>query len=230
MSLLMKVLLADADDTLFDFRRGERVAISDTFRAFGIPDTPGHAALYHRVNLAQWQRLERGETTQARLRVDRFRDFLTQARLPGDPQALCDFFVERLGCQRFLLPGALAFCQAVSRHIPIYLVTNGIARVQRSRFSSSELAPYIAGLVISEEVGRSKPHPAMVFEALRQAGGVSPRDAAMIGDSVTSDIPAARAAGVKSILFTNGQEPPRGHGADAVARTYLDALALLGLS
>lgn len=225
----MKVLLCDADDTLFDFKRGERAAISDTFRAFGIPDTPEHAALYHQVNLAQWKRLERGETTQARLRVDRFRVFLAEAGLSGDAQALCDFFVERLGCQRFLLPGALAFCQKVSRHMPIHLVTNGIAYIQRTRFSSSELAPYIAGLVISEEVGRSKPDPAMVFEALRQAGGVSPEDAAMMGDSVTSDIPAARAAGVKSILFTNGTEPPPNHGADVVARTYADALAALGL-
>lgn len=87
----MKVLLCDADDTLFDFKRGERAAISDTFRAFGIPDTPEHAALYHQVNLAQWKRLERGETTQSRLRVDRFRVFLAEAGLSGEPRPLCDF-------------------------------------------------------------------------------------------------------------------------------------------
>lgn len=222
-----KVLLADADDTLFDFRKGERIAIAETFRRFGIADTDENLALYHRVNQAQWKRLERGETTQQRLRVDRFSDFLAQTGLAGDPRELCDFFVERLGMQRFLIPGAEAFVKAVSERMPIWLVTNGIARVQRSRFTHCTLSPYLAGMVISEEVGRSKPDPAMVFEALRLAGNISPDEAAMIGDSVTSDIPAARGAGVHSILFTNGAEPPQNHGADDVANTYEQAKRLI---
>jgi len=34
-----RVLLADADGTLFDFHKGEAIAIAETFRHFGIPDT-----------------------------------------------------------------------------------------------------------------------------------------------------------------------------------------------
>ena len=77
----LRVLLADADGTLFDFHRGEAVAIGETFRRFGIPDTPGNLEIYSRVNHAQWLRLERGETTQERLRVDRFTD-LRETRRP----------------------------------------------------------------------------------------------------------------------------------------------------
>ena len=40
--MALRVLLADADGTLFDFHRGEAVAIGVTFRRFGIPDTPGN--------------------------------------------------------------------------------------------------------------------------------------------------------------------------------------------
>ena len=79
----LRVLLADADGTLFDFHRGEAVAIGETFRRFGIPATPGNLATYSRVNRAQWLRLERGETTQERLRVDRFTEFLRETRLDG---------------------------------------------------------------------------------------------------------------------------------------------------
>ena len=53
----LRVLLADADGTLFDFHRGEAVAIGETFRRFGIPDTPGNLEIYSRVNHAQWLRL-----------------------------------------------------------------------------------------------------------------------------------------------------------------------------
>lgn len=48
-----------------------------------------------------------------------------------------------------------------------------------------------------------------------------------MGDSVTADIAAANAAGVESILFTEGKEPPEGHGATYVARTYREALDIL---
>ena len=159
----LRVLLADADGTLFDFHRGEAVAIGETFRRFGIPDTPGNLEIYSRVNHAQWLRLERGETTQERLRVDRFTDFLRETGLEGDAQALCDCYVELLGRQRYILSGAKEFCRAVSARMPIYLITNGISQIQRSRFGDCAITPYLSGMVISEEVGHAKPHPAMRF-------------------------------------------------------------------
>ena len=58
-----RVLLSDADNTLFDFDRGERQAIRQTFQSFGIPDTDENSRLYARHNLRQWKRLEAGETT-----------------------------------------------------------------------------------------------------------------------------------------------------------------------
>ena len=81
-------------------------------------------------------------------------------------------------------------------------------------------------MVISEEVGHAKPHPAMLYQALEMAG-CAPQEAIVMGDSVTADIAAANAAGVESILFTEGKEPPEGHGATYVARNYREALDIL---
>lgn len=222
-----RVLLADADGTLFDFHKGEAIAISETFRHFGIPDTPDMVRLYSEANDAQWKKLERGETTQAKLRVDRFVEFLKLTGLEGDPQALSDHYVDRLGQQRWPLPYSIELCREVSRHMPIYLVTNGIAKIQRSRFSQCEIAPYISGLVISEEVGRAKPAPDMLFEALRQAGVDSVRDAVLLGDSITADIGAANNAGMDCILFTNGKDAPENHSATWAVQTLEEACALI---
>ncbi len=49
----------------------------------------------------------------------------------------------------------------------------------------------------------------------------------MIGDSAAADIPAANAAGVFSILFTNGRPAPENHGANAVAASYEEAERLI---
>ena len=66
----------------------------------------------------------------------------------------------------------------------------------------------------------------MLYQALEMAG-CAPQEAIVMGDSVTADIAAANAAGVESILFTEGKEPPEGHGATYVARTYREALDIL---
>ena len=103
------VLLSDADGTLFDFKAGEKNAIAVTFTRFGIPVTAENASLYHRINDAQWKKLERGETTQQKLRVDRFREFLEQSGYQADPAEMSACFVEQLGQQRILIGGAEDF-------------------------------------------------------------------------------------------------------------------------
>ncbi|MEG2207847.1 MAG: HAD-IA family hydrolase [Clostridia bacterium] len=221
---MYQLLLADADGTLFDFDQGEHNAITETFTRFGFALTQENRAIYHRVNDAQWKRLERGETTQERLRVERFSDFLREAGLTGDAQALCDCFVEALSRQRIPMPGAKAFCERVSARMPIVLVTNGIASVQRGRFTDCELTPYLSHLVISEEVGFAKPHPAMVYAAMRLAGISDPSRVVLLGDSPTADIGAACNAGVDSILLSTTQPHCN---ATYVARTLEEAAMLI---
>ena len=221
------VLLSDADGTLFDFKAGEKNAIAATFARFRIPCTEENAGLYHRINDAQWKLLEQGKTTQQKLRVNRFRLFLDAIGHAADATEMSACFVEQLGMQRILLPGAEDFCRRISGRMPVYLITNGIAAVQRSRFTDCVLSPFITDMVISEEVGHAKPHPAMIRKAMELAGVTDPRRAVVLGDSITADIGAAVNAGVDSILFTNGAAAPEGHGATFVAKDFAEAEALI---
>lgn len=227
------LLLADADGTLFDFHAGERAALEAALLAEGIPCDEATAALYSRVNRSHWQRLERGETTQQRLRVERFADFLAELAARGTPypatdsEALSRRFVAELSRQRVPMPGAEAFLRRVWAHMPVYLVTNGIASVQRGRFEQSELRGYIRDILISEELGHFKPDPYMVLEAIRRAGLADKRRAVLLGDSLTADIGAAQNAGIDSILFTDGKPAPAGCPATHTAATLAEAADLL---
>ena len=221
-----RILLADADGTLFDFHKGEAIAIRDTLAHFGMPTDDHTIELYSQANDAQWKKLERGETTQAKLRVDRFIEFLALTGLQGDPEALSEEYMLQLGQQRWPIEGSVELCREVSQHMPIYLITNGIARIQRSRFTQCEISEFVKDMVISEEVGKAKPDPAMIFEALRQAG-LSPEDAVVLGDSVTADIAAANNAGVDSILFTGGKSAPEDHSATYAAQTLAEACKII---
>ena len=217
------VLLADADGTLFDFHEGERIALQTLLRQNNLPDDAATIRLYSDINESHWKKLERGETTQKRLRVERFADFLAAIDRAGDAMQLCDEYIQQLGEQRLLLHGAEAFCRAVSEKMPIFLVTNGLSKVQRSRFAGCAIEPYLSGFVISEEIGHQKPEPHMLHEAMRQAGVSDISRAVLIGDSITADIGAAQNAGVDSVLFTNGKAAPAGHGATFATKTLAEA-------
>jgi 4-nitrophenyl phosphatase len=71
-----------------------------------------------------------------------------------------------------------------------------------------------------------KPEPPLFQIALRQLG-LAPHEAAMIGDSVTSDVAGARAVGMRTILYAPDGAPP--DSADAVVRSFEELARLAGV-
>ena len=225
MSARFSLLLCDVDNTLFDFRSAERAAYAAVAARFLLPEDEELFLLYKAINTFHWQKLGRGETTAAKLRLDRFRDFMAaQGVEDADIPAMSACFVHALEQQHIPVPGAEDFLRRVSAQMPVYLVTNGFATVQRARMQASPLSQYVSGVLISEEFENPKPHPEMLLEAMKRAGVADPQKAVMIGDNENTDILAARAAGTQSILFLCGAEPPQSTRADFTAET-LDAAA-----
>ena len=198
-----KYLLVDNDNTLMDFSAAEHKALNETLAGAGLPTDEDTVAAYVRINDALWKALERGETTQAALKVERFAQLLDYLSLPRDTApALGAAYAENLGNHADLLPGALEFIQALSGKVKIALVSNGISRIQRSRLSLCPFTPLLDAVVISEEIGVSKPDPAMITKALDMLGCANPAEAVMLGDSLSADIGAANNAGIDSIFLS----------------------------
>ena len=86
------------------------------------------------------------------------------------------------------MDGAYAVLQTLSGSSQIAIVTNGLEAVQRSRLMRSTIHPFVTELIISEEVGAAKPHPAYFDAAFARIGNPPKRDVLIIGDSLTSDI------------------------------------------
>jgi len=195
-----RAVLLDADDTVADFHAAEEKALKILFDRLGF--TMEEAADdYKRINKACWAAYEKGEMTQPELRKARFDGFL---KLHPSDMSACDaalFYETALSRQTDLLPGALEAVKAISEKMPIAIVTNGIASIQRPRMEKSPLRPYISEVVISEEVGASKPRPEMLYAALERLGGLSAKDVLMIGDSLTSDMGAAKNAGIDFLWY-----------------------------
>ncbi len=154
-----------------------------------------------------WREFERGETDQAALRVERFRRLAVELGLEGLPlEQVSSFYLQALSGQSQLLPGALELVQGLAAEFPLALITNGIASVQERRFAASPITPLFQVIVISEKVGIAKPDPRIFAPAL-EAIGVSAPDVLYVGDSVTSDMAAARNAGMDFCWLNPGGAP-----------------------
>jgi putative hydrolase of the HAD superfamily len=86
----------------------------------------------------------------------------------------------------------------LATRMPIGLVTNGAARLQRAKLARTGIESRFDVIVDSETVGIGKPSPEM-FEVALQRLGLAPEGVAMVGNDVSRDIAGARAARIRPI-------------------------------
>lgn len=209
MTYPYKAVLMDADDTIFDFGAGNRRAVDTLMDEIGYHH-PDRFEQYQEINHACWAALEKGEMTQAELQVARWARFLERYGLSHDAETTANRFVEILGRQVILLPHAEEAMKFIAARLPVVILTNGITTVQKSRMAKSAVRDYISDLVISQEVGISKPNPAIFRYALDKLG-LKADEVIMIGDSPSSDILGANNAGIDACWYNpKGKTLPEG--------------------
>jgi len=106
---------------------------------------------------------------------------------------------------------------------PLVIVSDAIfspGRCLRELLDGAGMLEYFDHCVFSDEVGRSKPHPAM-FEAAARGVRCAVSDLVHIGDRPHNDVRGPHALGARAVLLTVVKD--RGaadSGADAVCDDY----------
>ncbi|HSB02172.1 MAG TPA: YjjG family noncanonical pyrimidine nucleotidase, partial [Anaerolineales bacterium] len=178
----------DADGTLFDYNKAEATALKQAFSSLDLPFEESYLVTYRRINQGLWQALERREVTPGVLRLRRFELLLEAIQLRASIDRMSNAYLEHLAMCTDLMDGADEVLQTLHGTSRIAIVTNGLDAVQRGRLERSTIRGLITELIISEEIGAAKPHPAF-FEAACARTGYPPKsDILLIGDSLTSDI------------------------------------------
>ncbi len=195
-----KLVLFDADGTLFDFDTAEKEAFEKTFIQFGINK---NLELLHKeyeiINLAIWRDFEQKKITSKELRIERFRRFFAKENLDLDPAIISPIYLKYLSEGTHLLQGAREIVNFLFGKCELALATNGLADVQNPRFADSDLARYFQHIFISEEIGHPKPDPEFfehIFSKLPHN-----ESAIIIGDNLTSDISGGNDFGIDTCWF-----------------------------
>lgn len=225
-------LLFDADNTLFDFTAGSRIAFASAMDACGLPRGEATFGIYEAINLSFWKAFERGEIPKEAIYPGRLAALADAIGHPVPAEAFDRVYKKALGEQALLIPGAEELIPRLRNEgFRLFIITNGDTGVQQARFVRSPLTPYFESIFISEQIGTAKPSPAFFAAVASSINGFDPRRALIVGDSPSSDIRGAMNAGWDSVYFDrDGQPLPAGITANYTIHALTELYPILGLS
>lgn len=198
---MIRNVLFDLDDTLFDFHKAEKIALTKTLVHFGIDPTEETLALYSTINAAHWKRLELGEISREEVKVGRYRELFKTIGVECDPVKATAYYESMLAIGHYFMPGAPELLEELYRKYRLYIVSNGTAKVQEGRIGSSGIAKYMDGIFISQILGANKPDKQFFDICFAEISDFSFSETVIIGDSLSSDIKGGINAGITTVWF-----------------------------
>ena len=222
---MFRVLLWDIDNTLLDFPAAERHAMRRLFEEFGYGlYSEEMNGAYSAINLAHWERLERGEITRKEVLEGRFVVFFEKYGIPTDRVApFNERYQEVLGeTVSFLDEGDRIVHSLMGRFMQC-VTTNGTRKSQETKLRNSGLDAVFDRIFISEDIGIEKPKKGFFDHVLREAdawlrekeekltcsdgayrGPLKREEVMIIGDSLTSDMRGGDNAGIVTCWYNPG--------------------------
>ncbi|HAX72656.1 MAG TPA: noncanonical pyrimidine nucleotidase, YjjG family [Firmicutes bacterium] len=200
------VILFDADETLYDFKKSEREAFKNTMIQFNFDyDETYHLNTYQDINTLIWKEFEQGVITQEKLKIERFKRLSDALNVSFNETDFANAYMEHLANASFLYDGSLELVKHLNQSHKLAIVTNGLTTVQTKRIRQSDIAKYFETVVISEEILISKPNPLIFDHTLNLLNVLDKSKVLMVGDSLTSDIQGGINFGIDTCWYNPEQ-------------------------
>ena len=199
--IMIKNVLIDLDDTIFDFHEAERLAIKKALDTMGVDSSEEILALYSEINKGCWERLETGEWTREMVLVGRFKLLFAELGVGRDPVEARNVYERLLSVGHIFIDGAVELLEELRGEYRLYLVSNGTDVVQTRRISSAGIESYFDGIFISERLGANKPSEQFFNAVFSSIPDFDKEQTVIIGDSPTSDILGGIRSGIKTVRF-----------------------------
>ena len=201
---MIKAVIFDLDDTLYDYKALERAAfecVGELVRKrLGVSEEQYEDA-FMRARKATKEKL--GETAASHSRMLYFQKTLEYLDIRPLYLALemyetyWGFFLDNMG----LYPGVRELLEALhERYIRVGVCTDLLAHIQHRKLRRLGMMDDVDCLVTSEEAGVEKPAPGifhLCLEKLRLPAG----EVCFVGDNLERDVKGAMAAGLQAVWF-----------------------------
>jgi putative hydrolase of the HAD superfamily len=233
---MVRAVLFDLDDTLFDHKACARVALSHlhgAHEAFASRPFDEFERLHAGFLEELHRRVLAGELPLDAAREERFRRLFEASGVTPEPEVVVRAAAAyRDGYQKVRrpVPGAARLLELVKARARVAIVSNNLLEEQREKLRQCRFDRFVDVLVVSEEAGVSKPDP-RIFEITLERLGCAPGDVVMVGDSWAADVIGGNDAGIRTVWFNPAGRPPPDDSADVPQLRSLEppdeALALI---
>lgn len=196
---MIKTVLWDADGTLLDFKKSEKVSLQKSLETIGFFDFNDQVAkLYSDINQGYWEMLERGEIDKDLLQLKRFEDFFKKVGITyTDYNSFNKTYHSHLKVNFFVTDDSINLLDRLGGKVKQYIVTNGTAAVQVTKLKITGIEDLVDGIFISEFVGIEKPSVEF-FNHVKEKTGYCEESTVIVGDSLTSDMLGGQNAGIRN--------------------------------
>lgn len=211
----VRAVLFDLDGTLHDRNATVQAWLGGHVERLGLP--VGYA-----------QRFTELDDYGYRPKEEVFDLLISEHSLNNSYESLFGDFRQHKASSAQLMPYALDLLHTLRQSgLKLSIITNGRTEGQASVLEQLGLLPLIDDVLISEEVGLSKPDPRIYTLALERLS-VSAAETWFVGDSPKNDVWGPQQVGIRAAFLPTGHAL-NGETPDAVLRDLRDVLRLDGL-
>ncbi len=204
----LRCVTLDLDDTLWDHRRAQAEALR-LIASESLPDIRVDTFVdrFHYHNKILWAQYDAGEVDVGTVKEQRFERALRDVGSTShDATAIGEDYLQRYGRLPYLRPGAREVLDVLAGQVLVGCVTDGFTEVQHLKLETTQIARYFDFVLTSEEVGVTKPDPAM-YAAAAAAAGCPLDEIVHVGDSLEKDIVGAVACGMRAAWVPHPEMP-----------------------
>ncbi|MED3076399.1 HAD family hydrolase [Bacillus wiedmannii] len=190
-------MLFDLDDTLLDRDK----AVDNLFLLVlekcyeNVSDTVKNNMLQ---KFKEYDKREYGISNKTIVLESLFDEFAPIYRLPHN--YIQDFWNENFPTCFSIDQKTIHFLNHIKSHFKIGIITNGSTHRQKAKIINTNLNNYFDTIIISEEVGLSKPDK-RIFELALNKLNVQPKNTLFVGDDLEKDIAGCQNANINGIWF-----------------------------
>lgn len=197
---MIKAVLIDIDDTIFDFEKCSKNSFLKTLEKFNLKFKEEDFPYFNKVNDILWTKQKLGEINIKEVFIKR--DYLMGKyfNLDVEKGLFNDLFVKFLYDEIEMVDGIEDLLLYLSDKYKIFTASNGIYEMQENRLKKSNLDKYFDNIFVSDKIGFEKPDKKF-FQKIMDLTKFSNDDLIMIGDSIKSDIIGAKNSKIKSIYL-----------------------------
>jgi putative hydrolase of the HAD superfamily len=192
---MIRAVLWDVDDTIFDYTSADRAGLLRHLEAEGHPPDTA-LERWHEVGLPHYRRFLTGELTIEEYRRSRARDFLDQPLTDLEADAWFERYTGHFEAAWSVFPDVVPALDALPyRH---GLLSNSSTAHQERKLRLLGVFSRFEALICSYELGFAKPDP-RAFLAACDTLNLPPAEVVYVGDNLHVDGCGARDAGLHGV-------------------------------